>query len=80
MFKKLVKVIEEFLKNHYLKSYGMKKTKLLEDEPNKEEEDEYDYEYDEDDENFIAHAHAMTDELEFTLTVDSDINAFRRSD
>ena len=47
MFKKLVKVIEEFLKNHYLKSYGMKKTKLLEDEPNKEEEDEYDYEYDE---------------------------------
>ena len=37
-------------------------------------------EYDEDDENFIAHAHAMTDELEFTLTVDSDINAFRRSD
>ena len=47
LFKKLVKVIEEFLKNHYLKSYGMKKTKLLEDEPNKEEEDEYDYEYDE---------------------------------
>ena len=47
MFKKLVKVIEEFLKNHYLKSYGMKKTKLIEDEPNKEEEDEYDYEYDE---------------------------------
>ena len=47
MFKKLVKVIEEFLKNHYSKSYGMKKTKLIEDEPNKEEEDEYDYEYDE---------------------------------
>lgn len=28
LFKKLVKVVEEFLKNHYLKSYGMKKTKL----------------------------------------------------
>ena len=29
LFKKLVKVIEEFLKSHYLKSFGMKKNKLL---------------------------------------------------
>ena len=44
LFKKLVKVVEEFLKNHYLKSYGMKKTKLLEEEEKQEAEDEYDYE------------------------------------
>ena len=50
LFKKLVKVVEEFLKNHYLKSYGMKKTKLQEDEEKKEEEDEYDYEYDDEQE------------------------------
>ena len=50
LFKKLVKVVEEFLKNHYLKSYGMKKTKLLEEEENKEAEDEYDYEYDDEQE------------------------------
>ena len=39
-------------------------------------EDEDDY--DDEDENFIAHAHAMTDELDFTLTVDYEIDVFRK--
>ena len=33
LFKKLVKVVEEFLKSHYFKSYGHQKTKLEIDPP-----------------------------------------------
>ena len=40
-----------------------------------EDEDDYD---DDEEENFLAHAHAMTDELDFTLTVDSEIDVFRK--
>ena len=56
LFKKLVKVIEEFLKSHYLKSYGLKKNKLLNAEGNEEAdaygqekapEDEQEYYYEE---------------------------------
>ena len=49
LFKKLVKVVEEFLKSHYFKSYGHQKTKLQTDEP--VEDDEYEYEYDEEEGN-----------------------------
>ena len=49
LFKKLVKVVEEFLKSHYFKSYGHQKTKLQTDTP--EEEDDYEYEYDEEEAN-----------------------------
>ena len=41
-------------------------------------EDEDDYEDDDEDENFIAHAHAMTDELDFTLTEESEMDALRK--
>ena len=44
LFKKLVKVVEEFLKSHYLKSYGLKKNKLLNAQGN-EEADAYGEEY-----------------------------------
>ena len=55
LFKKLIKVIEEFLKSHYLKSYGMKKNKLLNAEGNEEvdaygEEVEYEYGVEEEEE------------------------------
>ena len=42
------------------------------------DDDDEDYDEDDEDENFIAHAHAMMDELDFTLTVDSEINAVRK--
>ena len=44
LFKKLVKVVEEFLKSHYFKSYGHQKIKLETDEP--DDGYEYEYEYD----------------------------------
>ena len=44
LFKKLVRVIEEFLKSHYLKSYGMKKNKLV-NAKGEEEADPYGEEY-----------------------------------
>ncbi len=35
---------------------------------------------DEDEEEFSLHGHSMSDELDFSLTVDAEINAARRNE